>query len=85
MKCDCFFICWKITSFTLKENKRASRESFLPPHPLQEYLMNVTFTFLGETVTFDSRGDPPGRLVSPHLQYLIVSYILLDILTFFLS
>ncbi|KAK4297501.1 hypothetical protein Pmani_030084, partial [Petrolisthes manimaculis] len=27
----------------------------------REYLMNVTFSFMGETVTFDSKGDPPGR------------------------
>ncbi|XP_050730060.1 LOW QUALITY PROTEIN: uncharacterized protein LOC127005337 [Eriocheir sinensis] len=26
-----------------------------------DYLMNVTFSYHDETVTFDSRGDPPGR------------------------
>ncbi|KAK7086851.1 Metabotropic glutamate receptor 1 [Halocaridina rubra] len=27
----------------------------------RDYLMNVTFSYMNETVTFDSRGDPPGR------------------------
>ncbi|XP_071549706.1 metabotropic glutamate receptor 5-like isoform X2 [Panulirus ornatus] len=27
----------------------------------RDYLMNVTFSYMKETVTFDSRGDPPGR------------------------
>nr|XP_053651495.1 uncharacterized protein LOC128701648 [Cherax quadricarinatus] len=27
----------------------------------RDYLMNVTFTYNNESVTFDSRGDPPGR------------------------
>ncbi|XP_069186198.1 uncharacterized protein [Procambarus clarkii] len=27
----------------------------------REYLMNVTFTYMNESVTFDLRGDPPGR------------------------
>ncbi|XP_076047779.1 metabotropic glutamate receptor 1-like isoform X5 [Oratosquilla oratoria] len=26
-----------------------------------QYLMNVTFPFMNETVSFDARGDPPGR------------------------
>ncbi|XP_064106613.1 uncharacterized protein LOC135215628 [Macrobrachium nipponense] len=27
----------------------------------RDYLMNVTFSYMNETVAFDSRGDPPGR------------------------
>ncbi|KAG7155867.1 Metabotropic glutamate receptor 5-like [Homarus americanus] len=38
-------------------------ESMLPINGslYRDYLVNVTFSYMGELVTFDSRGDPPGR------------------------